>query len=219
MTNGDPIVAMDRDGLVVLFSSGDADELYAVARALVDCGLSTFEVTLRAHGSLEALKKLLTRARSEDLPLAIGAGTVLERSQGRAAIEAGARFLFSPVLSEELVQLADESGVPYIPGCATPSEAHRALDLGCDTVKLFPADTIGGPRFVRSLLSVLPQLRCIPSGGIGPDVGALEEWFRSGAKAVAMGSSLFPGGDLSGLAQRLDDAVTAVATGRDRATA
>jgi 2-dehydro-3-deoxyphosphogluconate aldolase/(4S)-4-hydroxy-2-oxoglutarate aldolase len=217
MVPGEPLAAMASDGLVPLFSSGDPDVLYAAAEALVGAGISTFEVTLRSHGSLDALTDLLARADAEDLPLAIGAGTVMDPATAEAAINAGARFVFAPVVSAGIAAVCSDAGVPHVPGCATPTEIHTALELGCGTVKLFPADAIGGSGFLRAVRSVFPGVACIPSGGITPDAGLLASWFDAGAVAVAMGSQLFGSGGPTGepdVASRLELAVAAVAAAR-----
>lgn len=209
---GDPLQAMESDGLVPLYSSGSVDNLYARAVALVDVGISTFEVTLRSPGSLDALRSLLVRADVEALPLAIGAGTVMDPLIADAAIGAGARFIFSPVLSKEVAGRCRQSEVPYIPGCATPTEIHTALELGCGTVKLFPADAIGGPGFLRAVRSVFPDVNCIPSGGIRLETSVIRDWFDAGAVAVGMGSGLFPSDDTASSAQLLDRLRAALAT-------
>ena len=212
MTFDDPRGAMASDDLVPLYSSGSSDDLYSVAAALVNAGISTFEVTLRSPGSLEALRDVLKQAKAEELPLAIGAGTVLDVASAEAVIDAGARFVFSPVVSDEVASRCATEGVVYIPGCATPTEIHQALHLGCNTVKLFPANEIGGPGFLRSVRSVFPSVNCIPSGGIGPDATVIRRWFEAGAVAVAMGSQLLgkPALRTPEVQQRLELALNAI---------
>ena len=207
-------------GLVPLYSSPDAGDLYRVAEALAAAGISVMEVTLRAPGTLEALGPLVQRVASGGLPLMVGAGTVLDAAAAEVAIRAGARFIVSPIVHPEVAARCRANQVAWIPGCATPTEVHTAMTLGCTAVKLFPADAIGGPGFLRSIRSVFPDVRAIPSGGIGPDPDAIEAWFRAGAIAVAMGSQLFPGpatgDDPTELQRRLASAVSAVAVAREK---
>lgn len=218
---GAALEAMRSGGLVPLYTSADPDDLYRAALAIVESGLSVMEVTLRAPGVLEALHPLITRVEQAGLPLMVGAGTVLDANAAAAAIAAGARFVFSPTLVPEVAEQCRAAEVAWIPGCATPSEIHTALRLGSSAVKLFPADTIGGPGFLRTVRSVLPTVEAIPSGGVSPDPDAIEAWFRAGAMAVAMGSWLFPGPGTGGedwaeVQSRLNTAVSAVSAARER---
>jgi 2-dehydro-3-deoxyphosphogluconate aldolase/(4S)-4-hydroxy-2-oxoglutarate aldolase len=207
-------------GLVPLYSSANADLLYRLAQLVAGAGIPVLEVTMRAPGAVQALSRVIARVEREDLPVMVGAGTVLGVGSARAVIEAGARFIFSPVVDPAVGERCRAGDVAWIPGCATPTEIHTALDVGCVAVKLFPADTIGGPGFLSSVRSVLPGLEAIPSGGIVPDAEVLRAWFRAGACAVAMGSRLFPneavtGRDWSEVERRLHLAVSAVAGARE----
>ncbi len=213
--------AIRSGGVVPLYTSADPDDLFRAALAIVEAGLPVMEVTLRASGVLEALGPFIARVDEAGLPLMVGAGTVLDGAATAAAIAAGARFIFSPTLVPEVGEQCRAAQVAWIPGCATPSEVHAAVRLGCSAVKLFPADTIGGPPFLRAVRSVLPTVEAIPSGGVSPDPNAIEAWFRAGAMAVAMGSWLFPrqesdGEEWSDVQRRLETAVSAVSVARER---
>lgn len=213
------VVAIEKAGLVPLVSSTDPDDLWRAAEAVFEAGLTVLEVTLRAPGALDALGLLVDRVDRAGLSLSIGAGTVLEPATAEAAIGLGARFVFSPVLGPEVGETCLEHDVAWFPGCASPTEIHTALDLGCDAVKLFPADAIGGPAFLRSVRSVFPELPAIPSGGIGPSSDEISAWYRAGAIAVGMGSSLFPvdavaADDWEEVKRRLGSAVSAIREAR-----
>lgn len=215
-----PALAAAREsGIVPLMSSADPDVLWRAAEAIVEAGLGIMEVVFRAPGTARALARVIERAQEAGLPLTIGAGTVLSVTAADAAIGAGARFVFSPALSGEVGSRCIAAGVAWFPGCATPTEVHTALELGCDAVKLFPADALGGPGFVRSLRSVFPAMNPIPSGGIVPTEEELRAWFRAGAVAVGVGSWLFPSDaagshDWSEVSRRLATASTAVSSAR-----
>lgn len=186
------LVSIRESGLVPLMSSADPDILWQAAEAIVGAGVSVMEIVFRTPGAARAFARLIERAQAAELPLTIGAGTVLDVASADAAIEAGARFVFSPALSAEVGERCETAGVAWFPGCATPTEVNTALELGCDAVKLFPADALGGPGFLRSLRSVFPELSAIPSGGISPTDEELRAWFGAGAVAVGVGSWLFP---------------------------
>ncbi len=101
--------------------------------------------------------------------LAVGAGTILDPEQAERAVAAGAAFIVSPGFDEDVVAKCRELGVPVVPGIATATELMRALRAGLDTVKLFPAEAIGGLRALRSLAAPFPGMRFMPTGGIGVD--------------------------------------------------
>ncbi len=214
------LVSVERSGVVPLLTSSDPDVLWKAANAIVAAGFEVMEVALREPGVLPALGQLIERVDETGLPLTVGAGTVLDVASASAAIDAGARFVFSPVLTPAVGAWCLAQDVAWFPGCATPTEVSTALELGCDAVKLFPADLIGGPRFLRSLVSVFGVFPAIPSGGIDPRSGDVEAWFGAGAVAVGAGSSLFPGralaaGDWEEIGLRLASAAEAVADARE----
>lgn len=133
-----------------------------LADALSAAGLGAIEVTLRDPSAWAVLAALI-----EDGRLRVGAGTVLTTEQVRRCVDLGAAFLVSPGLDEAIVEAAHVHGVPVLPGVATPGEAQRALGMGLTQVKLFPAQLVGGVAMVRALAGPFPDLRLLPSGGIG----------------------------------------------------
>ena len=223
-SDGHPALAsVVKSGVVPLLASSDAHVLWQGANAIVDAGILVMEVALREPGVLPALAELIVQVEKSDLPLTVGAGTVLDVASAEAAIDCGAKFVFSPVLSPDVGARCLSTEVAWFPGCATPTEVHTALELGCDAVKLFPVDLLGGPPFLRALKSVFGGFAAIPSGGIDPQPEALAEWFGAGAVAVGAGSSLFPhdaiaAGDWDGVGRRLAAAARAVTLTRDMRT-
>jgi len=141
----------------------DAAQGLLVAESLRDGGLPVAEVTFRTAGAGAAIEAI-----ARELPdVLVGAGTVVTPAQVDEAVAAGARFLVSPGLSAAVVRRAQEHGVPVLPGVATPSDIIAALDLGLDTVKLFPANVVGGPAAVKAFSAPFPGLRFVPTGGVG----------------------------------------------------
>ena len=137
--------------------------------------------------------------------MAFGAGTILDAPTAVLYMQLGADFLVSPCLSEEVVKVANRRGVPYSPGCGTVSEMVRAMELGCDLVKVFPAGNVGGPSFVKNVLGPLPWAMIMATGAVEPTEDNLKAWAASGVTAVGMGSKLFPkdklaAGDWAGIA-------------------
>lgn len=140
----------------------DAAVAVDLARALVAGGIRTLEITLRTKAALAAMRRI----RDEVPDAIVGAGTVRTRAHLEAALDAGAQFGISPGLTAELAAAARASGVPFIPGVATPSEAMHAQDEGFNILKLFPAEAVGGIKLLKALAGPLPELRFCPTGGI-----------------------------------------------------
>ncbi|MEZ5657530.1 MAG: bifunctional 4-hydroxy-2-oxoglutarate aldolase/2-dehydro-3-deoxy-phosphogluconate aldolase [Burkholderiaceae bacterium] len=143
----------------------DANDAPALANALVDGGVKVLEITLRTPAALEAIKK----ARAGCPNAIVGAGTVLNPADARAAAQAGASFAVSPGLTPALSKACAELGLPLLPGAVTATEIMTALDLGHHALKFFPAGTSGGAPALAALASPLPQAIFCPTGGVNPD--------------------------------------------------
>ena len=166
----------------------DPDKADALGAALVQGGLPVAEATFRTPEAAAVLRRL---AQNDDL--VVGAGTVLTDRQVDQAIEAGAKFIVSPGLSAAVVRRCQEAGVPVIPGVATPSEIMLALDLGLDTVKIFPAEANGGLATIKALAAAFPQVRFMPTGGITVDTAPA---YLAHPCVAAVGGSWMVAGDL-----------------------
>lgn len=147
--------------LVPLAAPADAAEAAALADGLVAGGIGVVEVALRTEHAMDALRTIAGRG-----DLIVGAGTVLDAEQARAAVDAGARFLVSPGLSAAVVEVAQAAGIAALPGIMTPSEVMAARDLGLREVKLFPAGVAGGLALLDAYASVFADVRFMPSGGV-----------------------------------------------------
>ncbi|GAA2480498.1 bifunctional 4-hydroxy-2-oxoglutarate aldolase/2-dehydro-3-deoxy-phosphogluconate aldolase [Streptomyces longisporus] len=132
-----------------------------LADALAAGGARSAEVTFRTPDAEQVLKTMAAHGG-----LTVGAGTVLTPEQAERAVAAGARFVVSPGFDDEVVAKCRELGVPVVPGIATATELMRALRAGLDTVKLFPAEPLGGLRTLRALAAPFPGMRFVPTGGI-----------------------------------------------------
>jgi 2-dehydro-3-deoxyphosphogluconate aldolase/(4S)-4-hydroxy-2-oxoglutarate aldolase len=140
------------------------EDAVPIGTALVNGGLPALEVTMRTPVALEAI-----RAMSAIPGAIVGAGTVLDAEQARAAVAAGARFLVSPGSTTELIDAAIALGVPILPGVATASEAMVARDKGLRVLKFFPAGPAGGPNYLKALASPLQEIQFCPTGGVSLD--------------------------------------------------
>jgi len=146
----------------------DAEHAVPLAKALVDGGLPAIELTLRTPVALDAI----ARIAAEVPEILLGAGTVLDADQARAAADAGARFLVSPGSTPRLRAALRETGLPSLPGVSTVSEVLTLLEEGWTEMKLFPASAVGGVELLKALGSPVPAARFCPTGGIGPQTAA-----------------------------------------------
>ena len=143
----------------------DAATAVPLARALLAGGVGIIEITLRSPAALDAIAAVA----SEVPEMLVGAGTICTPGQAAAAADAGARFLVSPGSTDRLLDAMQESGLPFLAGCATPSDMMRLLERGITEAKLFPATVVGGAALLRAVAGPLPQLRFCPTGGITPE--------------------------------------------------
>ncbi|BAK74962.1 KHG/KDPG aldolase [Pseudogulbenkiania sp. NH8B] len=158
----DALTLLRQSPVMPVIVVNDAAVAVDLARALVAGGIRTLEITLRTKAALAAMRRI----RDEVPDALVGAGTVRTRAHLEAALDAGAQFGLSPGLTPELAAAARASGVPFIPGVATPSEAMHAQDEGFNILKLFPAEAVGGIKLLKALAGPLPELRFCPTGGI-----------------------------------------------------
>lgn len=188
--------------VVVIERVADAEPL---ARALVAGGLPCAEVTFRTAAAQEAIA-----AMAAVDGMLVGAGTVTRPEQVAPAVEAGARFIVSPGFSARVVTASRDAGVPGITGAATATEIQMALDEGLDTVKLFPAEAVGGLATLRALSAPFPGVRFVPTGGITQDSAAD---YLANPAVVAVGGSwmvtpqLIASGDFAEVTRRAAAAV------------
>ena len=138
--------ALGRSRVLPVVAVDDAEVVDDLCGALLEGGISCIEITFRTDAAVAAIERA---ARVEGM--LVGAGTVLTAEQAHAAARAGARFAVAPGTDGEVVGACSAAGLPFFPGIATPSELGHAARLGCTTVKVFPAATLGGPAFLRAV--------------------------------------------------------------------
>lgn len=180
-----PILQLvEATGVVAIIRRGAPFDGPAIARALSAGGVGALEITLNSHAALQAIEQVRRLAADN---LTVGAGTVRTAADARAALAAGAQFLVAPNFDRATVEVARAAGVPMIPGIATPSEAVAAAEAGCQLLKFFPATALGA-NYLKLIRDPLDDLHFMATGGV--DAGNLREFFRAGAVAVGLGSSL-----------------------------
>jgi 2-dehydro-3-deoxyphosphogluconate aldolase/(4S)-4-hydroxy-2-oxoglutarate aldolase len=171
-------------GVIAVIRADSGEQLVNVCRALAKGGVRACEITMTTPGALEAIAAA-SRALGEEA--LIGAGSVLDATTARAAILAGARFIFSPTLNVETIEMAHRYDCVAVPGALTPSEILAAWSAGADVVKVFPANHFG-PQYLRDIHGPLPQVKLTPTGGV--DLNTAADWIKAGAVAIGVGSSL-----------------------------
>lgn len=171
----------------VLVLEGEEDWA-KLAETFVGAGLPVLEVTLRTPAALEAIRQM-----SRVTGAIVGAGTVLNERQLDQAVDAGAKFIVSPGLTEPLAKVVERSPAAYLPGVATAGDIMRGLDLGLDRFKFFPAEASGGIAALKALSGPFGTVRFCPTGGIRADNAA--QWLALEAVLCVGGTWLYHPGD------------------------
>lgn len=183
------LAALAKQRVMAIVRSSDPQHGAGLAARLISAGLRVVEVSMSTPRALEIVGGL---ARQYGDTAYVGVGTVLDAATAVQAAQVGAQFVVAPTLNAEVIQAATEHGLASFPGCATPSEMQRAVELGATAVKLFPA-SLWKPRAIADVLHAMPHLGCVPTGGVGLD--DIEPWLSAGAIAVGLGSCLENGAD------------------------
>lgn len=175
-------------GIIPVVVIDNPENAAPLAAALQESGLPCMEITFRTEGAAYALKNIA----SSGINILLGAGTVLTKEQAAQAIDAGAQFIVAPGLNRKIADFCLKKNVAFIPGVATPTEIETALDLGIDTLKLFPAEALGGIEYLKSLSSPY-KVKFIPTGGINQQ--NLNQYLKQ-PNVVACGGSWMVRSDL-----------------------
>ena len=211
MSEREKIVSgIEAEGLVAIVRVRRPELTLPLAKALVAGGIRAVELTMSIPNALEAVR---TIDRELGDKILLGVGTVIDDDTCRAAIDAGAKYIISPITRLSLVAAAHALDRPVMLGAYTPTEAQAAHEAGSDFVKIFPADTLG-PSYIKSLLAPLPHLRIVPTGGVNLDT--MEAFLAAGSAALGTGSALLKKeiiagenwGELARLAKRFADKMT-----------
>jgi len=201
------VSGIEAEGLVAIVRVRRPELALPLAKALVAGGIRAVELTMSIPNALEAVR---TIDRELGDKILLGVGTVIDDDTCRAAIDAGAKYVISPITRPSLVAVAHALDRPVMLGAYTPTEAQAAHEAGSDFVKIFPADTLG-PSYIKSLLAPLPHLKIVPTGGVNLDT--MEAYLAAGSAALGTGSALLKKeiiagenwGELERLAKRFAD--------------
>lgn len=178
-------------GMVPVFYNGDIEVAKNVIKACYDGGVRAFEFTNRGDRAEEVFGSLVKFVKEELPGMILGVGSISYARDARKFIRLGAEFVVGPQYVPDVVTVCRWHRIAYMPGCGTVSEVGRAQRSGCEICKVFPGDVLG-PKFVKALKAPMPWSRIMVTGGVKPERGNLEEWFKAGVTCVGMGSNLFP---------------------------
>ncbi len=183
-TKSEIISALTNPGIIAVVRAKSAEQVIPLSEALLAGGVTAIEITMTTPNAIAAIRDARGQLGERAV---VGVGTVLDAETCRAAVDAGAEFVVTPICRPEFVSIAHSSGRSIMLGAYTPTEAQTAHEAGADFIKIFPADTLG-PGYMKAIRAPLPHLRIVPTGGV--DVGNVAEFLKAGCVALGVGSSL-----------------------------
>jgi 2-dehydro-3-deoxyphosphogluconate aldolase/(4S)-4-hydroxy-2-oxoglutarate aldolase len=183
LTTSTPLQHIFQNKIVAIVRGIAPDDVIKIAHALLEGGVNTMEVTLNSDDAFSVIKELCSVMQDKML---IGAGTVLGADMAHKSIDAGARFIISPVVDEETIKATKERGAISIPGAFTPTEIYKAFTMGADIIKVFPASS--NVNYIKEVRAPLPHIPLMPTGGI--TLQNIQEFKKAGAVAFGIGGSL-----------------------------
>src|SRR5580704_16774752 len=172
-------------GIVPVVRTSSAESAIKSIEAMYRGGVRAAEITMTVPGAIKALEKLADQFGDK---MVLGAGTVLDPETARISMLAGAQFFVTPTLKLATIEMAKRYSKVICPGALTPTEVLTAWEAGADVVKVFPANAMGGPKYIKALKGPLPHIQMIPTGGVNLETAG--EFLKAGACAVAVGSEL-----------------------------
>ena len=178
------ISLLTNPGIIAVVRAQKADQVLPLSEALIAGGVIAIEITMTTPNAIEAIREASQKISSRGV---VGVGTVLDAESCRAAIQAGAEFVVSPILRPELVAPCRAADKPIMLGAYTPTEAQLGHEAGADFIKIFPSDGLG-PNYIRAIRAPLPHLRIIPTGIAKAD--DIAEFIKAGCVGVGLGSLL-----------------------------
>ncbi|HIG83799.1 MAG TPA: bifunctional 4-hydroxy-2-oxoglutarate aldolase/2-dehydro-3-deoxy-phosphogluconate aldolase [Verrucomicrobia bacterium] len=185
----DPVATrLTAKGVVAVLMIDRVDDAVPVAEALLHGGVDAMELTLRTDAALPALKSI-----AESVPeMLAGIGTILKPDQIVQAKDSGAAFGVSPGTNVDVIEAAQEAGLPFAPGIMTPSDIERALPFGCEILKFFPAGSSGGIKHLKNIAAPYAHLglKYVPLGGVNQE--NMTDYLKEDIIAAVGGSWIAP---------------------------
>lgn len=187
--NKDEVIEKIRNTRIIPVIRADSHEkAQTIIKALVAGGINVLEITMTIPNAVELIKQLTSEYKSG---VVIGAGTVLDKQTAEKCIEAGAKFIVSPILDLETVAFCNRDKIAALPGALTPTEIYSAQKAGADLIKIFPISAMGGVSYLKAVKTIFPQIEFVPTGGINLENAA--DYIKSRAFAIGIGGELTKG--------------------------
>ena len=214
MTVQQILAAIIEVGVVPVVRTSTADQALKAIEAIYKGGIRAAEVTMTVPGAIRVLEKVADEFGDR---IVLGAGTVLDPETARACMLAGAEFFVTPNLRVSTIEMCKRYSKVICPGALTPTEVVTAWEHGADVIKIFPADSVGGPKYIKALKAPLPHIEMIPTGGVSVETAGA--FLKAGACAVAVGgelvnAKLIAAGDYDAIEERARAILAAVRQAR-----
>lgn len=177
-------------GIIPIFYNPDVTVCKKIINACYEGGVRVIEITNRGDFTHEIFTELNKYIAKELPDMILGIGTIVDGATAALYIQLGANFIVSPVLKEDMAIVCNRRKILWIPGCGSLSEISKAEELGAEIIKIFPAQEIGGPKFIANIKAPCPWTSLMATGGVDISENNLKEWFDAGATCVGMGSRL-----------------------------
>ena len=188
MNKSEVIEKIRNTGIIPVIRADSHEKAQTIIKALVAGGINVLEITMTIPNAVELIKQLTSEYKSGVL---IGAGTVLDKQTADKCIEAGAKFIVSPILDLETVSFCNRSEIAALSGALTPTEIYSAQKAGADLIKIFPISAMGGVSYLKAVKTIFPQIEFVPTGGINLENAA--DYIKSRAFAIGIGGELTKG--------------------------
>jgi len=179
-----------RLGVIPVFYNSNFDTARKVIDACFAGGARVIEFTNRGDNAYRVFSDLVMYYAKENPEVILGVGSVGDPGTGSIFLASGANFVVGSVFNPELAKICNRRKVVYCPGCGSATEIAQAEELGAEIVKVFPGDSVGGPKFVKSILGPTPWTRIMPTGGVEANQDSITSWFKAGVAVVGIGSDL-----------------------------
>lgn len=181
----DTVAALREIGIIPVIRADSPETAVRIVDTLVEAGLGVIEVTMTVPDALGVIASVAGRFGRR---IVLGAGTVTDADTARRVVAAGADFIVTPCLVPEVVATARAASVAVLPGALSPTEVFTAFQAGADLVKVFPAQSVGGPEYIKALKGPFPAIPLVPTGGV--TLQTIGAFLKAGAAAVGVGGEL-----------------------------
>lgn len=178
-------------GVLPLVTQIKIETAQIILQSAADAGIKIIEFAARANDAKEVFTQMTAFKKANNLDVKIAVGSILSVDEAAVYHQLGADCIVCPHTDPEIGAYCLKNNIYWIPGAATLNEILQANKLGAEIVKLFPADKIGGPGYVKAIRAPFPDLKIMPTGGVTLEESNLKSWFKSGVVCVGIGSNLF----------------------------